>query len=79
MPKLQFHPNNFLSLILSVIRCLDLVRKCHYFAKHPKHIGYGKKLTGSATLRVIINKNIFQIGGDFANHWRTNLNILLVI
>ena len=29
LSKIQFRPNNFLSLILSVIRCLDLVRKCH--------------------------------------------------
>ena len=29
LSKIQFRQNNFLSLILSVIRCLDLVRKCH--------------------------------------------------
>ena len=29
LSKIQFHPNNFLSLILSVIRYLDLVRKSH--------------------------------------------------
>ena len=29
LSKIQFRPNNFLSLILSVIGCLDLVRKCH--------------------------------------------------
>ena len=29
LSKTQFRPNNFLSLILSVIWCLDFVRKCH--------------------------------------------------
>ena len=29
LSKLQFRPNNFLSLILCVKRCLDLVRKSH--------------------------------------------------
>ena len=40
LSKIQFLPNKFLSLILSVIGCLDLLRKCQniYFAKHQKHI-----------------------------------------
>ena len=42
LSKIQFRPNTFLSLILSVIGCLDLVRKCHnkniYFTTHQKHI-----------------------------------------
>ena len=29
MSYIQFRQNNFLSLIKSVIQCLDLVRKCH--------------------------------------------------
>ena len=29
LSKIHFRPNNLLSLILSVIGCLDLVRKCH--------------------------------------------------
>ena len=40
LSKIQFSKNIFLSLILSVIRCLDLVIKCQkqffYFATHKK-------------------------------------------
>ena len=66
LSKRQFRPNTFLSLILSVIKCLNLVRKCHKninllnikyrFKKDPDPVGSGLFWVTRIRIRIHIFK-----------------------